>query len=80
MAEIVYDVVSTYSLYDLQEMRRFIDGEMEYIPEIYRKNLAPKMIEQIYSTHNILLCMNRDGYYTIPGLTAGYGALAIIAR
>jgi uncharacterized protein (UPF0305 family) len=61
LAEVVYEVVSMYSLYDLQEMRRFIDGELEYIPEMYRKNLYPKMIEQIYSTHNILLCMHRDG-------------------
>jgi len=63
LAITVMGVVSRYSLYDLLHMRGAIEKQLRHLPPSYRQRLFPKLMEQIFGTHHLLICMFYEGKF-----------------
>lgn len=61
LAEILYREVSSYSLLDLQALRRRVEQDLRSIPWKYRQRLYPKVMEQLFDTHHTLISRVRRG-------------------
>lgn len=67
LAIAVIEVVSRYTLYDLLHMRGAIEKDLRYLPPSYRQRLFPKLMEQIFGTHHLLISMFYDGeFHNMP--------------
>jgi len=61
LANILYHEVSRYSLFELQAMRGRVERDLKSVPAGYRRRLYPSMMEQIFTTHHILISATRRG-------------------
>ncbi len=62
LADMLYVLAGRYTLHDLQLLRGAIERELVHVPEPYRSRLYPKLMEQVFGTHHMLIAMVRDGY------------------
>ncbi len=54
-------LVRGYSLSELQDIRGQLEQEFRHLPPGYRRRLYPKIMEQIFGTHHLLLVTARKG-------------------
>jgi len=60
LAESIHYQVTQFSPYDLLHLRGILEKELKYLPTQYKKRLFPKLIEQVFGTHHMLLLMFRE--------------------
>ena len=60
----IYEVVRRYSLHDLLYLRGILEREMRNLPPSYRNRLFPKILEQIFGTHHVLIALHHEGRFT----------------
>lgn len=53
--------VRGYSLVELQDIRGQLEREFRHLPPGYRRRLYPKIMEQVFGTHHLLLVTSRKG-------------------
>ncbi|MDH7593548.1 MAG: DUF2115 domain-containing protein [Methanomicrobiales archaeon] len=61
LIERIHRIVRRYTLQDLQLLRGAVERELMYLPRSYRDRLYPKLIEQIFGTHHMILTMCQSG-------------------
>lgn len=66
LAEVLYHVVSDYSLLDLQALRGRVEQDLRSVPEGYRQRLYPRVMEQLFDTHHTLISTARRGDLDLP--------------
>ncbi len=54
-------LVGGYSLPELQDIRGQLEQEFRNLPPGYRRRLYPKIMEQVFGTHHLLLVTARKG-------------------
>ncbi len=54
-------IVRGYSLTELQAIRGQLEQEFRHLPPGYRRRLYPKVMEQVFGTHHLLLLTSRRG-------------------
>ncbi len=57
-------IVRGYSLAELQDIRGQLEQEFRHLPAGYRRRLYPKVMEQVFGTHHLLLVTSQK---KIPG-------------
>ena len=66
LAEVLYHEVSGYSLFDLQALRGRVEQDLRSVPADYRQRLYPRVMEQLFDTHHILISAARRGDLDLP--------------
>ncbi len=61
LAEMLYQEVSRYTLFDLQALRGRVVRDLRSVPAGYRQRLYPRVMEQLFDTHHTLISAVRRG-------------------
>lgn len=80
LMEIIHDILRRYTLQDLQLLRGAIERELMHLPRPYRDRLYPKLIEQIFGTHHMILTMYRRGIALRGSLDPSFGPYCDMVR
>jgi uncharacterized protein (UPF0305 family) len=63
LATVLAEVVSGYSMFDLQVIGGRLNREVENLPSPYREQIRPYFIEQFFGMHHSLLQQHRSGVF-----------------